>query len=189
MIGSGRMDESTTDKKPNEPKTYQIGDKRYRQEPLSWSQEKWLAEHVFGDRDVSTLDTVQIMEILQEKAPLLLGIVLIEEGWTRGAKGKAGVAAAKLLAEEIANEVTPEAIKEMAYDFFTVNPIANLWLLLDFGALASLAAAGQPANGLTPASASSPAEIFLSEHGSSVNTDQETVSSISDGSSSDSLPT
>lgn len=162
---------------------YRVGEQTYRQEPLSWTQEKWLAEHVFGGADVGSLSQPALLSLLQAKATLLLGIVLIAEGDSRAAKGKAGFAAAQALAVEIEHELTPAAIKEMAQDFFTVNPIANLWLLVDFGRLAPAADVGAMPSGLRPVSVSSPEATSQNETGSCSMPGQETVSCMPAGSS------
>lgn len=170
------MDEAVS-APPAEPKTYRIGDKAYRQEPVSWTQETWLAEQVFAGSDPADLHGTKLLTVLQTKAPLLLGIVLIEEGWSRAAKAKAGLDAAKNLAVEIANELTPQAIREMAQDFFSLNGIANLWLLVDFGRLATAAGDGAMSSGSTPVSVVSPAATLPSATGSERTLDLLTASS------------
>lgn len=167
------MSEPTTS---TEPKTYRIGDKTYRQEPLAWTQEKWLAEHVFKGADLAALSELALLTVLQDKAPLMLAIILIEEGWTRAAKCRAGFAAVLELSAAIADELTPEAIREIARDFFSLNRFENLWLLVDFGKMAPAAAAPTP-NGSMPASAVSPAETSPSATGSVTTADQLIASS------------
>lgn len=116
----------------SDPKRYELEGRTFRHEPLSWMQEKWLAEFVFVGVDLGKLDATALMTMLQAHAPKLLAICLLEEGQTRGQKGEAGFEAVKQLEHWLRCYVTPEQMKDIAYDFFTANPPANLWLLADF---------------------------------------------------------
>lgn len=64
-------------------KTYQIGGVSYRLEPLSWQQNKWLADHIFKDIDMQRLDYGTVHDLFRAQGPLIMAICLIPHGQTR----------------------------------------------------------------------------------------------------------
>lgn len=111
--------------------TYQIGGKRYRLEPLSWQQNKWLGEHIFKGLDMQTLNYAVIHDLLREKGPLFMAICLLAEGQTRLQHAKQPFAAIQSLAQEIAGELTGGEVALFGPHFFRSNQPDQMAMLVD----------------------------------------------------------
>lgn len=100
--------------------TYTIGDGRYRLEPLSWQQNKWLAEHIFRDIDMQRLDYATVHDLLREKAPLFMAICLIDIGMSRSEHSRLSWKSISERAEMFAAELTGEEVVRFGPHFFYV---------------------------------------------------------------------
>ena len=170
-------------------KTYCIGDQRYRLEPASYRQHRWLAEGPLKGVDLSEgLSHVAMLTLLTDHAPEILGIVLIAEGQTREEKVRAGLSAARALAEQIDCTLTPEEVRPIAEDFFALNGFKNWAYFVDFRKVAATMPAADTEHGLIRPSVSLPAETSRSETPSNAPPDQATAKPICVGSSSGSSP-
>ncbi len=116
---------------PEKPKqkSYEIGGRRFYQTELSWQQEKWLADHVFTGKALGAMEHHEVMDLVRSRGPLMLAILLIEDGQTRVQKAQAGWAGVEQLAAFLAGECTAINVALYVLDFFDLNPAGNLWLL------------------------------------------------------------
>lgn len=99
-------------------KTYQIGGGEYRLEPLSWQQNKWLADHIFKDIDMQRLDYATMHDLLREKGPLFMAICLIDAGHTRGFHSRLSFKVIQERAELFAGELTGGEVALFGPHFF-----------------------------------------------------------------------
>lgn len=99
-------------------KTYQIGGGTYRLEPLSWQQNKWLADHMFQDIDMQRLDYAAVHDLLREKGPLFMAICLIDAGHTRAEHSRLSFKAIQERAELFAGELTGGEVAVFGPHFF-----------------------------------------------------------------------
>lgn len=179
----GRTDQA------DQARAYVIGGRTYRLEPASYRQHRWLAEGPLKGVDFSAgLSHVEIQTLLTDHAPEILGLVLIAEGQTREQKVRAGLPAARELAEQIECTLTPEEVRPIAEDFFACNGFRNWAFFVDFRKVAASMPAAGMGNGSTRPSASSPAAPSPSAPTLSVQPDPETAKPICVGSSSGSSP-
>lgn len=170
-------------------RTYVIGGRTYRLEPASYRQHRWLAQGPLQGLDFSTgLSHAEIQTLLTDHAPEILGIVLLAEGQTREQKVRAGLPAARELAELIECTLTPEEVRPIAEDFFTLNGFRNWAFFVDFRKVAASMPAAGIENGSTRPSASLPPATSPSEPTSSAWPDRETATPICVGSSSGNSP-
>lgn len=112
------MDEQKTTP-VNEPRIYTIGEGRYRMEPLSWQQNKWLADHVFQGIDMERLDFQTIWDLFRDKGPLIMAISLLKDGTTRAQHSRQSFQTISQLAEQFGGELTGSEVAEFATYFFT----------------------------------------------------------------------
>lgn len=110
--------------------TYQIGGVRYRLEPLSWQQNKWLGEHLFGAIDMQALDYGVIHDLLREKGPLLMAICLLADGEDRRAHSMKPFSAIQERAQAFAGELTGGEVALFGPHFFRSNPPAQMAMLI-----------------------------------------------------------
>lgn len=180
---------SATNETHTLPGTYLIGEQRYRLEPASYRQHRWLAEGPLKGVDFSDgLSHVEIQSLLTDHAPEILGIVLIPEGQTREEKVRAGLPAARALAERIECTLTPEEVRPIAEDFFVCNGFKNWAFFVDFRKVAGSMPAAGTETGSTPPSVSLLVAISRSETPSNAAPDRETAKPICVGSLNGSSP-
>jgi hypothetical protein len=99
-------------------RVYRIGEAVYRLEPLSWQQNKWLADHVFRSIDVHRLDYAVVHDLLRQHGPLFMAICLLREGQTRQEHSKLPFATIAARAEEFAGELTGGEVALFGPHFF-----------------------------------------------------------------------
>lgn len=134
-------------------KTYAIGGKTFTQEPLVWGQEIWLRDLVFGGQGLRRLDHAAIIDLLKTKGPMLLAVLLIEEGQTRAQKVEGGGEGVRRLADWFMANTASVAVMEPVTDFFALNGRANLWQLVQMEDLTATPQETVAATGLlTPSS-------------------------------------
>lgn len=97
---------------------YTVGGHDYRLEPLSWQQNKWLADHVFQDIDLQRLDYATIWDLFREKGPLIMAISLIANGMSRTTHSKQAFTTISSQAERFAAELTGGEVAQFAPHFF-----------------------------------------------------------------------
>lgn len=143
-------------------KVYTIGQGRYRLEPLSWQQNKWLADHVFQNIDMERLDFAAVWDLFREKGPLIMAISLIQEGMTRSAHSRRTYDSISSQADTFAAELSGREVAEFAPHFFQQCRPDQLAMLIpgkalqrQFDAAMSAEAAPSPAPGGTGSSAAS----------------------------------
>lgn len=189
MDQTDQIDKTDLPNQADQPTNYTIGGVRYRLEPASYRQHRWLAEGPLKGVDLSEgLSHVAMLTLLTDHAPEILGIVLIPEGQTREEKVRAGLPAARQLAEQIDCTLTPEEVRPIAEDFFALNGFKNWAYFVDFRKVAASMPAPTIGNGLIPPSASSPAATSPSETPSNAAPAPGTATPICAGSSSGSSP-
>lgn len=110
--------------------TYTIDGVVYRLEPLSWQQNKWLAEHIFRDIDLERLDYAVIHDLLRDRGPLFMAICLLREGQTRKEQAKLPFSAIHSLAEDFAGSMTGGEVAQFGPHFFICNQPAQLAMLV-----------------------------------------------------------
>lgn len=119
---TGQMDQTDRtdqkDQKDQMDKIYQIGEARYRLEPLSWQQNKWLAEHIFKNIDLERLDFATIWDLFRAQGPLIMAISLIQDGSTRAEHSRRPFQSISLQAEQFAAELTGAEVAAFAPHFF-----------------------------------------------------------------------
>jgi len=135
---------------------YQIGGITYRLEPLSWQQHQWLAEQVFRDVDVRTIDYGAIHDIGRRVGPLFMAICLLAEGQTRKQKSQQDFAAIRQLADEFRGELDGQEVAIFCTHFFFFCRPGQMTMLVPGRVLQELflQAASEAA---TPVGGSSPA--------------------------------
>lgn len=111
-------------------KAYEIGGARYRLEPLSWQQNKWLAEHIFKEIDLERLDFATMWDLFREQGPLIMAISLIPEGETRAEHSRQAFDAISLRADEFAAELTGGEVATFAPHFFACCRPEQLAMLM-----------------------------------------------------------
>lgn len=99
-------------------KTYQIGGGEYRLEPLSWQQNKWLADHIFKEIDMQRLDYATVHDLLREKGPLFMAISLIDVGHSRAQHARLSFKAIQERADLFAGELTGGEVALFGPHFF-----------------------------------------------------------------------
>lgn len=101
-------------------KTYLIGGGAYRLEPLSWQQNKWLADHIFKDIDMQRLDYATVHDLLREKGPLFMAICLIDigSGHSRAEHSRLSFKVIQDRAELFAGELTGGEVALFGPHFF-----------------------------------------------------------------------
>lgn len=98
--------------------TITIGGANYRLEPLSWKQNKWLAEHIFKQIDLEQLDFATIWDLFREQGPLIMAITLVQEGQSRSEHARQSFESISLQAEQFAAELTGAEVAAFAPHFF-----------------------------------------------------------------------
>lgn len=101
-----------------EPQRFTIMGNKYRLEPLSWQQNKWLADHVFQDIDLARLDYATIWDLFRAKGPTIMAISLIPIGKTRGQHSMQSFDEIVGQATYFAVECTGAEVAEFAPHFF-----------------------------------------------------------------------
>jgi len=183
------MEERTTET-VREQRTYEIGGVRYRIAPASYRQHRWLAEGPLKGVDFMRGGSqAELQTIIHEYGALILGIVLLEDGQTIEQKAKAGLEAARALAEQVQDALTPQEVREAAEHFFVIDGYANLMFFVDVRKAADSMPVETTVNGSTPPSVSSPAATSPSAPPWNAERVLATASPISGDSSSGSLPT
>ncbi len=102
---------------------YEIGGRVFIQRPLVLGQLKQLIDYVMKDLvvpDTESLDPMMLIEILGDKLPLGLAIILTEEG--KSPKDKD----IDQLAKDLYFEITAEQTMEVIADFFVCTPVTSL---------------------------------------------------------------
>ncbi len=102
---------------------YEIGGRVFIQRPLVLGQLKQLIDHVMKDLivpETDSLDPMMLLEILGDKLPLGLAIILTEEG--KSPKDKNILQ----LGEDLYFEITAEQTMEVIADFFVCTPVTSL---------------------------------------------------------------
>lgn len=99
-------------------KNYQIGGSEYRLEPLSWQQNKWLADHIFKDIDMQRLDYAAVHDLLRERGPLFMAISLIDAAHTRAEHSRLSFKSIQDRAEVFAGELTGGEVALFGPHFF-----------------------------------------------------------------------
>lgn len=110
--------------------TYQIGGVRYRLEPLSWQQNKWLGEHIFGGIDMQALDYGAVHDLLRDKGPLFMAICLVAEGEDRKQHSSQPFTAIQARAQAFAGELTGGEVAQFGPHFFRSNPPSQMAMLV-----------------------------------------------------------
>lgn len=165
---------------PTETKTYQIGGLTYRLEPASLEQHEWLKDGPLTGVDFGAVLTERdLAPLVQAHGAEILGIVLLVDGMTREQKGEAGLAAAQALALTIKRQLTPSEVRDLAFDFFTIDGYKNMAFFIDFPALWARMDAERMAQSSTPVSASLPMAIAPSARPSNGSAAPVTASSSS----------
>lgn len=102
---------------------YQIGGVAYRLEALSWQQHRWLADHIFTQADVATINYGFIHDCGRVQGPLFMAICLLAEGQTRQQKSKQAWAEIEALADEFRGWLDgPEVAIFCTHFFFSCRP-------------------------------------------------------------------
>lgn len=137
-----------------EPGIYAIGEARYRMEPLSWQQNKWLAEHVFKSIDLERLDFATIWDLFREQGPLIMAICLIDVGLSRTEHSRRTWQSISSQADTFAAELSGAEVAAFAPHFFHCCRPEQLAMLMpgktlqrQFAAATSATAAPSPAPG------------------------------------------
>ncbi len=183
------MSESAIERPVQDP-TYEIGGVRYRLEPLSWRQCRWLGEHIFKERDVQTIDYAAIHDYVRTQGPLMMAICLVAEGQDRADKSRQPWSAIAAQAEDFAAQLDGMEVAKFGTHFFFSILGRQLAMLTPGAAIqaALLAAASSPAPGASGSSAaSSPSATATSGESSdsSPSGDRTTLSPISNAASND----
>lgn len=110
--------------------TYQIGGVEYRLEPLSWQQNKWLGEYIFGGIDMQALDYGAVHDLLREKGPLFMAICLLADGEDRKQHSSRPFSAIAARAQEFAGELTGGEVALFGPHFFRSNPPSQMAMLI-----------------------------------------------------------
>jgi hypothetical protein len=101
-------------------KKYVIGGKTYIQKALSWGQWKQLRKAIEGIVIPEDLDPLELVIVFEDKIPLLLAVVITEEGKSPKDKNL------EELVGEIEFEITAELILQVIEDFFVANPVVSI---------------------------------------------------------------
>jgi len=101
-------------------KKYDIGGKSYVQKPLVLGQLRQLLAALKGVTIPTNVDSMGLVDALNDHLPAALAIVLIPEGFSPRDKD------IEALAAEIEFAITPEQIFEVVEDFFVCNPLPSL---------------------------------------------------------------
>lgn len=136
-------------------KKYQIGGTTYIQRPLVLGQMKQIREVIGGMVIPATFTPAEIIQLLEDRLPLALAVVLTPEGFSP--KGKDLVA----IAEQIDFAIELETAMEVVEDFFICNPVVSLSKKLA-GITDALLGMMKP-TGLTRSSSSLPTETLPGE--------------------------
>lgn len=114
---------------------YIIGGTRYRLEPLSWQQNKWLAEYIFKEIDLERLDFATIWDLFRAQGPLIMAISLIPDGETRADHSRHAFEDISLRADDFAAELTGGEVAAFAPHFFAYCRPEQLAMLMPGKAL------------------------------------------------------
>lgn len=150
-------------------KIYTIGEGRYRMEPLSWQQNKWLADHVFRGIDMERLDFATVWDLFREKGPLIMAISLVDIALSRAEHSRRSFQSISSQADTFAAELSGAEVAEFAPHFFQQCRPDQLAMLIpgkalqrQFDAARNAEAAPSPApggNGSSGVSSASPAAM------------------------------
>ena len=101
---------------------YEIAGKKYYQKPLVLGQVKQLARLL---KDISftgeAISAADVLELIGDKLPEALAIVLIPEGCRLSEKN------IKEIAQELEESLDLETAAKIIEDFFCCNPISSFW--------------------------------------------------------------
>ena len=100
---------------------YEIGDTKFTQQPLVWGQIKQLKNLLSGTKFTGDLNVMSIIDVLEDKLPAAVAIVLREEG--KSPKEKDTEALANGFEDVLELETTVNVIN----DFFLCNRIGSLF--------------------------------------------------------------
>jgi len=101
-------------------KRYEIGGKTYIQRPLVLIQHKQIKNVLTGLEIAENFTVLDIIEVLEDRLPQALAVVLTEECMSLRDKNLAA------LADELQYTIQPETAFEVIEDFFICNPAASL---------------------------------------------------------------
>jgi aminopeptidase C len=99
---------------------YEFGGKVYFQEKLVWGQVKQLVSLLKDAVIDKPMSTIELIEMLGDKLPSAIAIVLIAEGERLKDKNL------EALTEEIEEKMPVDMIIQVVEDFFTCNPTASI---------------------------------------------------------------
>lgn len=98
--------------------TYQIDSKVYEQKPLVWGQVKQLTAVLKGVSVEQDLTVSDLIDLIGDKMPMVLAVVLTEQGKSPKDKDLEAIAA------EFVFSVPVETVIKVVEDFFGCNPTA-----------------------------------------------------------------
>lgn len=101
--------------------TYKIDEKTYLQRQLVLGQVRQLLDLLQGMQIPGNLDALGLVGLLGDRLPLLLAVVLTEQG--KSPKNKDLPA----LADELEFSITPEQTLSVIEDFFECNPLSSIF--------------------------------------------------------------
>ncbi len=105
----------------NAERKYQIGGRAFTQRPLVWGQVKQLNALIKDMQLPSSGVTVPLLiDVLGEKLPVVIAVVLTEDGQLLKDKDVSSLAAF------LEFEITFEQSVQVVEDFFTINPITSV---------------------------------------------------------------
>jgi len=99
---------------------YEINGKKYIQKPLVLGQIRQLTPLISGIEIKGGIDAIKLVEVLGDKLPTAVAVLLIPEGTALKDKD------VQKLTEEIEFEISPEQTIQVIEDFFLINPISSL---------------------------------------------------------------
>lgn len=99
---------------------YTIGGVSYRLLPLSWQQNKWLADYIFKDIDMHRLQYGVVHDLLRDKGALFMAICLVDVGMSRSEHSRLAWKDIAGRAETFAAELTGEEVARFGPHFFSL---------------------------------------------------------------------
>lgn len=99
---------------------YEINGKKYVQKPLVLGQTRQLTPLISGIEIKGGIDAVKLIEVLGDKLPTAIAVLLIPEGTVLRDKD------VQELTREIEFEISLEQTIQVIEDFFLINPISSL---------------------------------------------------------------
>jgi hypothetical protein len=108
-----------------ERKTYEIGGRRFYQEPLIAIQDKWIWP-IIKDLMFRDMTGTELLDLAMERGTEIASIVLIEEGQTPADKKKAGLVGVMQLQDWLDSRVCE--FSEVIADFFVSGQLQRLAL-------------------------------------------------------------